>query len=179
MAGGELNDVLQQLRGLVDAAPARAEPIKLIRVQLEQLRAAFPTRPNPDPAAWFFGTPIVLVDSTTESTPYIEGWIRCPSCGEPANDHGRVLCDKVMVFGPFGDFAVRPPRGFFDPTLFGRAYAAMTDFELSRRRLLRDPGVCLGDMRQVEAALFAVTATDDGEMESAIARWEDDGGSWR
>lgn len=109
----EGRDPLAALRAMIDQlniVPApRTESIKLTRAQFDRLRAGLPAGVASDPAAAYFGTPIVLVESTTRSTPYIEGWIKCPSCGKPAAGHNEAQCSVRLVFSRFGDFAVSSP----------------------------------------------------------------------
>lgn len=112
--------LLQGLLDLVGAVPVhQPAPIKLTRAQFDQLRAAGPTRVDADPVTRYSAVPIVVVDSTMESTPYLEGWIKCPSCGKPAVGHDELPCDLTLVFGPFGDVAVSKALYSFEPT-FGR-----------------------------------------------------------
>lgn len=170
--------LLRQLLDQVNAASAvPPAPIKLTKAQLDQLHAKLPAGVVSDSAAAYFSTPIVLVDSTAESTPYLDGWIKCPSCGKPAVTHGEVLCDRVLVFGPFGDFVVRRPRSFFGADSgFERGVDAMIGFQRDQQRLLSDPGFTPGDLLRIKAGLFALAADGDEELASAIARWDNDGG---
>jgi hypothetical protein len=56
---------------------------------------------------------------------------------------------------------------------------AMLDFELSRRRLLSEPGVTLEDLARLRLWLACLAAADDIEIARAIDRWEDEGGACR
>lgn len=109
------DDVLKHIRDayaeFASMPPPRTDPIKLTQEQFDSLKAMLLQQPRP---AWFtdtamgamHGVPVVVVDSTVESTPYLEGWIKCPSCGKPAAGHDELPCDLVLIFGPFGDIAV-------------------------------------------------------------------------
>lgn len=104
------DDVLKRIRDayaeFASMPLPRTDPVKLTQQQFDQLRTAVPARSDPDPAAALTGVPIVLVGSTVESTPYLDGWIKCPSCGKPAVGHDEVPCDLMLIFGSFGDIAV-------------------------------------------------------------------------
>lgn len=80
-----------------DIPPPRTDPIKLTRGQFDQLRAISPPAGQQNPAAALFAVDLVLVDNVTESTPYIEGWIKCLCCGEPLYGHDEVQCAATMA----------------------------------------------------------------------------------
>jgi hypothetical protein len=157
------DDVLKRIRDayaeIASMPPPRTDPIKLTQAQFDQLRTAVPARSDPDPAAVLTGVPIVLVDSTVESTPYSEGWLKCPSCRQPANGHENTACDLTLVFGPFGDFAVRTPTSAFSfepPLVRARAVDALVQARQRLRGLVAD--------RRDQATV--------------LDRWMDDGGSY-
>lgn len=63
------DDIVDNIRRLSDAMPPPLEPIKLTREQIDAIPKAPPRKPwELDPT--FFGTPIELVDTVEESTPY-------------------------------------------------------------------------------------------------------------
>lgn len=176
----ESPDPLAAIRAVIDqlnaAPPPRTEPIKLTRAQFDRLRGTVPS--SPAPAAPLLGVPIVLVDTTTESTPYAEGWIKCPACGEPANDHGAASCDMVLMFGPWGDFAVHsmPVDPGFKASFERGGLDAMIDPELARRPTSTFPGLTFGDLERMRYRLACLAAVEEEQLREAIARWEDDGG---
>lgn len=104
-----LADPLERIQAVLADLPPTPTPPAAIRLTQQQM-AAIPRAEGPTPAwAAYTGTPIEIVTEVVESTPWIEGWIRCPYCRTPAKAHpGETPCGAVLA-ARGQDVVVVPP----------------------------------------------------------------------
>lgn len=116
-------DLWESIRAAAEAVTPPLVPglteVRVTRDQWKSLHKALGRNPDTplfdgsaNTAAALTGIPMRIVDDVRESTPWVEGWMKCPHCGTPANGHpGGSGCDAmVSVLDKDIIVCVRPPK---------------------------------------------------------------------